>query len=768
MCVQDKMETIDFGCQVRCLNRQRLIPGSTHPQLNQCASKFLAKVKKEVASTTPSDASKAADVGWMKLKLSERGLRILPTSQSCSSSSSSSSAGGVYRKSDEGFESDSEHSDHLSTIAQPLLHHSGGSNSSGVNSSSSDIEETEMNSSVRNKKKVVQQQQHYERMLPVRCRLPDILSCQHPPALGRHVVLLTLRSADDSALDILALECSAEEPARILTLLCQKISSSSSSSTNPPKASPPPPAAAPKKATVSIQSWSEREKMLDALVDSTKPPGAASIIRQLERQHSEWNLIQRRTDDGVTHLQVLSNHVGGGGIRATTSGMKKGMPCGGSVGQLARLETALAITNSHPGRLANSTSSSSSGSSGVGSSKSGGLLKRSDTMHQKLKPQKSSSANSSSSSCILSLQTPELPMSITGLTTPAVANASTSTADAPQSKSRWSFGAPFRQQTPQRPLSPESSSRRNNSNKQRGRSSDRKSTKQVPHQPDLDGLFVKSSGSISTTTTASHSGVNKSKMIGKQQPEATAAPTKIKRDPSKTRSFLMKLTTRKSPTPPVATSSPPASTISSTEQSDPSTRQQRGRSLVRLRSSTRLQSPPPPLPAAAASSSQQTFLIPTKSGAELTRNIYPKEGCRFGGNSNGGPPTAQPVFHLLTNAPGGGGGLVRPPHHRYNGPVTAGPAPNGWAGYCWSNDALRHPLTFSPSDANNNQQQQQQQQQQWILFHPHPIAAPPAPPAALLKANELKRIQRSRSQSPGRRNSQRFFFLFFFLLLNYD
>ncbi|EFX80564.1 LOW QUALITY PROTEIN: hypothetical protein DAPPUDRAFT_243520 [Daphnia pulex] len=154
------METIDFGCQVRCLNRQRLIPGSTHPQLNQCASQFLAKVRKEVmTSDSPASTSKLPEVGWMKLKLSERGLRILPpptssmssSSSSCASSTTSSTTSGMRnlslqqksRKSDEGFESDSD------TSIQP--HNNSGGSSSGVNSSSSDIDEAD-EKVIRNKK----------------------------------------------------------------------------------------------------------------------------------------------------------------------------------------------------------------------------------------------------------------------------------------------------------------------------------------------------------------------------------------------------------------------------------------------------------------------------------------------------------------------------------------------------------------------------------------------------------------------------------------
>ncbi|KAI9554596.1 hypothetical protein GHT06_019869 [Daphnia sinensis] len=906
------METIDFGCQVRCLNRQRLIPGSSHPQLNQCASQFLAKVRKEVtmcdpsASSSAGASSKSPEVGWMKLKLSERGLRILPpvssssssVSSSCASSTTSSSSASASfgamrsqqnRKSDEGFESDSD------TSIRPHKAGSGGC-SSGVNSSSSDMDESdEGRGGSKNKKTTTldveedssdsDSAEQTTLLFPIRCPLSDILSCQHPAALGRHVVLLTLRSADDSALDILALECSAQEPARILTMLCQKIQASAGT-----RAAPPPSCAAaaatvatndvtktggakvsqassaggdgpaPKTAAVSIQSWSEREdrRTLDAiLVDSkhSAPLAAAgagakahNIIRKLERQHSEWSLIQRRTRDGLTHLQVSKHKstsavaVGGdvaaaaatrghfnGSVPTATSGAmlnnsnnsKKGMPGGD---QMARLEQpALAITNSNQGHGSRVVSSGVDGVAAVSA------LKRSDTsviMHQKLSKTKSSGSSAStcssppssstSPSCILSLQTPELPLSpsVTALSPAVVTDASTSPSPPPPlpqslppaKTSRWSFGAPFRQQQ-QRVVSPEAS-RRNAKSNQRGRSCERKSCKMdacstlsAPQSSasDLAGLFVSSSGMLSIKSNNNNSN-NKEKKKSKSSkslpellPVQSVAPPKLKRDPSKTRSFLMKLTSssRKSPTPPAPAGPPPPPPLSTLslnsqrsgmserehragqqqQQQHPLKLQSRGRSLIRLRSSTRLQSPPPP----ATSNSGQTFLIPTKSGQELTRNIYPKEGPAAAASQlqqqqqQQQQPLHQPVFHLLSghtnnqNASGLGMGRLR-----YNAgpPVTA----NGWAGYCWNDPSgaslVRHsvPTYAQPSsiDPNNNQHQQQQQ---WIYFHPHhrhPLAmpAPPQlqPPPTLMKAGDFNklRLQRSRSQSPGRmRSSQR-------------
>jgi hypothetical protein len=803
------------------------------------------------------------------------------------------------RKSDEGFESDSD------TSIQP--HNNSGGSSSGVNSSSSDIEEADEVIRNSNKKSMTmninagsdssdsdRESADVLLTVPIRCSLSDILSCQHPPALGRHVVLLTLRSADDSALDILALECSAEEPARILTMLCQKIQASGTTATTTSSNHPAPSVAAQstcamatndpgasgkkqsnqqqqqqqqpsavgsnvpvtaKTAAVSIQSWSDRDRdkrTLDAILVDSKHSSTSSdigvgvktqnIIRKLERQHSEWSLIQRRTHDGLTHLQISKqqkssstfvNHtgvavggdVGGGGIRShtnasvqtTTSGAmlntsnnnnnsssssKKGMPYGG---QLARLETSLAITNSHQGQA--------SRSSGIGSVAAG--LKRSETtataMHHKLSKSKSSGSSvasgssSSQSSCILSLQTPELPMgpSVTGLSPTVVTDASTSTSQSPTppcvpqslpptKTSRWSFGAPFRQQQQQqRQHSPEAS-RRNSKSNQRGRSSERKSSKSdsVPQTTnkstaELNGLFVSSSGMLSIkSNNINNSNSKKNLKTAKSLPEILPVPAvapKIKRDPSKTRSFLMKLTSssRKSPTPPTISAPPsaPSSTLSlGSENSETQQRpqhplklQSRGRSLIRLRSSTRLQSPPPPPPSQGGGGGQ-TFLIPTKSGQELTRNIYPKEGpITQSSSSQQQQQQALPVFHLLTghnnNNKNASGRL------RYNnGAPTVTAMSNGWAGYCWNEAAaaaalVRHPVPTYPTsmDSNNNQHlhQQHQQQQQWIYFHPHPVhhpAPPPQPPPTLIKAGDFNklRLQRSRSQSPGRmRNSQR-------------
>ncbi|KAK4009092.1 hypothetical protein OUZ56_014229 [Daphnia magna] len=913
------METIDFGCQVRCLNRQRLIPGSSHPQLNQCASQFLAKVRKEVTTCDSSGAtSQLPEVGWMKLKLSERGLRIVPavSSSSLSSSSSSSCASSTTSsssacasfsamqsqqngKSDEGFESDSD------TSIRP--HNNSGGCSSGVNSSSSDMEESDEGRGGGAKKKTLDagdscdsdlaEQTTAVLLASIRCPLSDILSCQHPAALGRHVVLLTLRSADDSALDILALECSGEESARILTLLCQKIQASAATRALPPpscaataddaaktggqrkvsQASAGGDGPAPKAAAVSIQSWSDREerRTLDAILVDSKhsTPSAAggakaqNIIRKLERQHSEWSLIQRRTRDGLTHLQVSKQKstasavaVGGdvaavaaaairghcnGSVPTATSGAmlnnsnsnnsnssssssskKKGMPCGD---QMARLDTALAITNSNQGH--GSRIIISGGVDGVAAG-----LKRSDTsvaMHQKLSKSKSSGSSistcSSPPSCILSLQTPELPLSpsVTALSPAVVTDASTSPSPPPPppqppslppaKTSRWSFGAPFRQQQQQqRHLSPEAS-RRNAKPNQRGRSSERQSCKfdacstlSAPQSSasQLDGLFVSSTGmlSIKSNSNNNNNNNNNKKLKSKSkfsksltellpvQSTATEAP-KSKRDPSKTRSFLMKLTSssRKSPTRPTSAAlpPPPLSTLSLNSersasekehrggQQHPLKLQSRGRSLIRLRSSTRLQSPtplpPPPPPSTTTTTSSphsgQTFLIPTKSGQELTRNIYPKEGPAASQQ-----PMHQPVFHLLTghnNKNASGLGRLR-----YNAGPPVSAVSNGWAGYCW-NDAppgaslVRHSVpTYATSiDPNNNQhlqqqqqQQQQQQHQQWIYFHPHrhhlAMAAPPQlqPPPTLMKAGDFNklRLQRSRSQSPGRmRSSQR-------------
>lgn len=613
------METIDFGCQVRCLNRQRIVPGSGHPPLNQCASQFLAKVRKECSSANFDSNSG----GWMKLRLSDRGLRIWPASPGSSSGSTSEAYSALHRRSDEGFESDSEHSDSAGRNCGSDAMHSGGS-SSGVNSSSSDIEEGETSlfstsSSVRAANQSVINQLD-DAMSSVRCVLSDILSCQHPPALGRHVVLLTLRSPDDAGLDILALECSAEEPARILTLLCQKIANPVQSHQQKEQKEQPKP-------VVSIQPWTERAKSPEP--EEVKTPSAQNIIRKLERQNSGWNLIQRRSDDGLTHLQV-----------------------------------------------ANSTSSSSSSSRGSAKKTSAtaesSRVSRKDLPPSGLKRSDSVLTKASKSS------TNEAP---------ARAPEWAASSQKPTGTKRWTFGAPFRQTF--RPPSPDSSPPR----RARGRSVERK-TKGGPHQPDLEGLYIGN------------------------QPSEQPVP-KIKRDPSKTRSFLMKWTTNRKPSTP-----PPASDLGigpDVPAAAPAAigLRQRGRSLIRLRSA-RNNSPPP---APQQPVHPHTFLIPTKSGHELTRTLYPKESGLYSAPALPQTPTA--VYYVPSSA---GRGLPRIT------PAAAAyyPAPH-WSAYCWND---------RQSDNNNNNNQQQ-----WIYFQPLANGS-----AGMSKA-DWKKIQRSRSQSPGRSRS---------------
>ena len=264
------METIDFGCQVRVLNRQRLTVTSPHPhgQLSQCAAQFLAKVRQMTAK------SSSPDEPWMKLRLSDRGLRIIqhPRQQHHSHH---------HFRRDEGFESDNS-SDELqsasSDSAVPQLlppDSASGGGSSGVNSSSSDIEEPPESTS---HKTSSSSSSATAAQGSLRFRLEDILSCQHPPSLGRHVCLLTLKATD--ALDILALECSAQEPARILTLLCQKICSARDGVQQP---SPSAAESANKPMVVPIQSWSERTKSPDPPQPATN---TKSLVSKLERQNS--------------------------------------------------------------------------------------------------------------------------------------------------------------------------------------------------------------------------------------------------------------------------------------------------------------------------------------------------------------------------------------------------------------------------------------------------------------------------------------------------
>lgn len=624
------METIDFGCQVRVLNRQRLTVTSSHPQLSQCAAQFLAKVRQQQQC-----GSNGQDPpGWMKLRLSERGLRIYQPY-------------GVRK--DEGFESDSdEHSDTSPLLLIQQLDSSGGS--SGVNSSSSDIEEPELMLSSATTTAVAHRHQAEPTL---RFRLEDILSCQHPPSLGRHVCLLTLKS-QEQALDILALECTAPETARVLTLLCQKICSSppspSSSSSSSGTGSSIMPCGT-KSVIVPIQSWSERSSNGGAkspeISPHTPPPASLSagseggsttktIVKKLERQNSGWMMLHKKPD--VT--------------AASLNGNKSG-------------------------------------------------IRRSETMHHikiNHKNASTSASTTTASSTIISLKTPEAPL--------------IQQQQQQQQQPRWAF---------RRPTSPTEPVSKATPNIRRGRSVERSIV----------------SGKSSELTV----------------PVLPLPEVKIKRDQSKTRSFLMKFTSggRKSPTVE------PSATSTAERPSRP-----RGRSLIRsIRSSTPGSTNNPagsntPQQQQQQQQQGQTFLIPTKSGQELGRNPYPKEVFNGSGMLNSPlPPLPQPqsqpqqqqqqqqqLFHLVRPF------RVPPPPH--------------WPTAYWTPAGAESLLHF---DGNNNHHHLAHPSPSWIYFHHHPAAfqhhqaAAAAVAAAAAAANasaslmskaELKRIKRSRSQSPRR------------------
>lgn len=626
------METIDFGCQVRVLNRQRLTVTSSHPQLSQCAAQFLAKVRQSGSSSSGDQEASSSKDGWMKLRLSERGLRIfqpsIPGLNSC-----------YNIRRDEGFESDSEHSDNtnapllLSSIIQ--LQDSGGS--SGVNSSSSDIEEPP--ESIHSVHHLPQQPINNgtasSSSASLRFRLEDILSCQHPPSLGRNICLLTLKSPEQ-ALDILALECSAPESARILTLLCQKICSPSTSvskeSTNN------------EKPVVSIQSWSERttsNKILDTPIvpstsrNETAPESGSgmtrNIVKKLERQNSGW--IQRLP---------------------SISGKTVSADASLTVKSIRRSETTLYA-------------------------KSSPLLGQSSVM------KKNMSTGIGGTTGTLTLKTP---------------------AEAPPNQPRWGF---------RRPTSPppvETSVSASSASMRRGRSVERKKSQ------------IMSNKTIS----------NDSVIL--PTPPQPAPEVKIKRDQSKTRSFLMKLTSggrnnqqgNKSPTP--AASELSTGNTNETERALTA----RGRSLVRNKRS----SAPPP-----SSVNSQTFLIPTKSGQDLARNTYPKELANLSGLQQQQTQTA--VYHLVR-------------------PIRTIPAPQWPTAYWPTSGGVDPNGMLHHHDGNNNLHGAP-----WIYYSPHhhhhqaaaaaayhhqhqqhAAAAAVAAAAAAAATEKSKRIHRSRSQSPRR------------------
>ena len=221
------METIDFSCLVRVLNRQRLTSSSVaagQQQLNKTASQFLSVVRNNNNNNSMSSGGSANinnNIKWMKLRLSDRGLRLYhpPTSSSSSRPPAAGAAtagggGGLIR--DDGFDTSSDYdyddvqqhrhrcsNDFTNKSTTPIItaesvsHHSGASSAeSGVNSSSSDIDEstsicccrccccnvTTTATGGQSTMPPTPMTQSDFIQSPIKCPLDHILSCQLPQA----------------------------------------------------------------------------------------------------------------------------------------------------------------------------------------------------------------------------------------------------------------------------------------------------------------------------------------------------------------------------------------------------------------------------------------------------------------------------------------------------------------------------------------------------------------------------------------------------------
>ena len=466
------METVDFGCRVRVLHRRRLAAGTLPSSLN--AAEFLASVKN--ASGTRNSGN------WAQLRLSQSGgLRMSPAS--------------VIRK-DEGFESED------SVDSDPSLP-AGSTDSSGV-----DMDD-EHYTSGRNYLKV---------------NLSDVLSCQNPAALPG-VVLLTLRAPGAEALDVIALECCADETARILTHLFTKLCVADGGNR---------------------KLWSQRMSKSGSDADELR---SKSI-----RSPSVWNLIQRTDPGGLTHqvaLPVVEN------VNDKPTEAKDSKLSGSQRSAKSLIQQLQSGSHHQIGKKKKNT--------GIGDDQS-----------------------ISGSSCIVSMQTPEFPL-------PA--------GSTPANRNRWIFGV-----TPRLPPSSSSSGSSAGSTlssgqqqsvptppgmMRRGRSVERKRPSRLDrHLTDeleavLQSQLDHRNPALPAETTPP---------TAPSLPATPLLPPKVKRDQSKTRSFLMKFTGRSAPsgpssdTPAQDTPAPPSLPV----------KKERGRSLLRLRgASGRAPSLGPPSTSAA-------------------------------------------------------------------------------------------------------------------------------------------------------------------------
>ena len=463
------METVDFGCRVRVLHRRRLAAGTLPSSLN--AAEFLASVKNAAGIRNSGS--------WTQLRLSQSGgLRMTPAS--------------AIRK-DEGFESED------SVDSDPSLP-AGSTGSSGV-----DMDDEQYNSG-RNYLKV---------------NLSDVLSCQNPAALPS-VVLLTLRASGADALDVVALECCADETARILTHLFTKLCLPDSSNRKP---------------------WVQRMSKSGSDPDELR---SKSI-----RTPSVWNLIQRTDPGGLTHQVALP----AGSVNEKQPEAKDPNLSGSQRSSKSLIQQLASGSNNTSGKK----------------KKNSGI---------------SGEQSISGSSCIVSMQTPELPL-------PA------------GNRNRWIFGV-----TPRLPLSSSSSgssagSTISSSQQQsvptppgimrRGRSVERRRPSKLDrHLTDELEAVLQSQLDHRNPPLP----VEPALPAAPSLPATPLLPAKVKRDQSKTRSFLKKFTGRNG----TSGSAPEVSTPDPVHPPPIPAKKERGRSLLRLRgASGRTPSVGPP--SASASSS---------------------------------------------------------------------------------------------------------------------------------------------------------------------
>ena len=469
------METVDFGCRVRVLQRRRLAAGTLPAHLN--AAEFLTSVK--IASGIRNSGN------WAQLRLSQSGgLRMSPAS--------------AIRK-DEGFESED------SVDSDPSLP-AGSIGSSGV-----EMDDEHYNSG-RNYLKV---------------NLSDVLSCQNPAVLPA-VVLLTLRASGADALDVIALECCADETARILTHLFTKLCIPEGGNRKP---------------------WAQRMAKSGSDPDELR---SKSI-----RTPSVWNLIQRTDPGGLTHQVALP---------------------AGSVGekQPEVKDTKLSGSQRSSKSLIQQLQSGSN-------QKKGGKKKNNSGIGM-------DGQSISGSSCIVSMQTPELPLPAGS--TPGIRN-------------RWIFGV-----TPRLPASSSSSISSAGSTissgqqqqsvplpagimRGRGRSVERKRPSRLDrHLTDELEAVLQSQLDHRNQPLPAETALPAPPAL----PATPNLPAKVKRDQSKTRSFLMKFTGRNATSAAAAAASGSAAEASASDPAPPPlpAKKERGRSLLRLRSSGRAPSAGPP------------------------------------------------------------------------------------------------------------------------------------------------------------------------------